>query len=134
MTHLPIDVSREMLAASGDDLAAELAERQIQCLWGRYEAGLAYLRDRRDHCDEPAAVAFLGSNLGNATADDRFLVSADLQKPQRCSTSATTTRPTGRRSPGSGSPTSPTSTGASAAASTAPLLPAGALQLRDGRG
>ena len=96
-TYLPIDVSREMLAASGDDLTAELAGLQVQCLWGRYEAGLAYLRDHRDHCDGPVAVAFLGSNLGNANPDeraallgeiamtlrrgDRFLVSVDLQKP-----------------------------------------------------
>jgi len=96
-TYLPIDVSREMLGTSGEDLTAKLTGLQVQGLWGRYEAGLAYLRERRDHRDEPLAVAFLGSNLGNTTPDertallteiattlrpdDRFLVSVDLQKP-----------------------------------------------------
>jgi L-histidine N-alpha-methyltransferase len=96
-TYLPIDVNREMLAASGESLTAELAGLQVQGLWGRYEAGLAYLRHHRDHRDEPAAVALLRSNLGNTTLDeraallaeiatalrpgDRFLVSVDLQKP-----------------------------------------------------
>ena len=96
-TYLPIDVSREMLVASGQSLTAELAGLRVQGLWGRYEAGLAHLRDRRDRRDEPLAIAFLGSNLGNATPaeraallaeiaaalrpGDRFLVSVDLQKP-----------------------------------------------------
>ena len=93
-TYLPIDVSREMLVASGEVLTAELAGLQVRGLWGRYEAGLTYLRDHRD---EPVAVALLGSNLGNTTPaersallgeiaatlrpGDRFLVSVDLQKP-----------------------------------------------------
>jgi L-histidine N-alpha-methyltransferase len=96
-TYLPIDVSREMLVASGDTLTAELAGLRVQGLWGRYEAGLARLRDRHDRRDEPLAIAFLGSNLGNTTPGeraallaeiatplrpgDRFLVSVDLQKP-----------------------------------------------------
>jgi L-histidine N-alpha-methyltransferase len=96
-TYLPIDVSREMLIASGESLTAELAGLRIRGLWGRYEAGLAHLRDRRDRRDEPLAIALLGSNLGNTTAGersallteiatalrpgDRFLVSVDLQKP-----------------------------------------------------
>ena len=96
-TYLPIDVSREMLVASGESLTAELAGLRVQGLWGRYEAGLARLRDRRDHRDAPLAIAFLGSNLGNTTPQeraallaeiatalrpgDRFLVSVDLQKP-----------------------------------------------------
>jgi len=95
-TYLPIDVNWQMLAASGEGLTAALEGLQVQGLWGRYEAGLAHLRDRRDH-GEPVAVAFLGSNLGNTTPDertallteiattlrpdDRFLVSVDLQKP-----------------------------------------------------
>lgn len=96
-TYLPIDVSREMLVASGESLTAELAGLRVRGLWGRYEAGLAHLRDRRDRRDEPLAIAFLGSNLGNTTPGeraallaeiatalrpgDRFLVSVDLQKP-----------------------------------------------------
>ena len=96
-TYLPIDVSREMLVASGESLTAELAGLRVQGLWGRYEAGLARLRDRYDRRDEPLAIAFLGSNLGNTTPGeraallaeiatalrpgDRFLVSVDLQKP-----------------------------------------------------
>jgi L-histidine N-alpha-methyltransferase len=96
-TYLPIDVSREMLVATGDALTADLAGLRVRGLWGRYEAALAHLRDHRDHRDEPVAVAFLGSNLGNTTPaertallaeitatlrpGDRFLVSVDLQKP-----------------------------------------------------
>jgi dimethylhistidine N-methyltransferase len=93
-TYLPIDVSREMLAASARDLNAELPDLRVQGLWGRYEAGLAWLRDGKP---EPVTVAFLGSNLGNPVPEERdallskiaetlrpgdgFLVSVDLQKP-----------------------------------------------------
>lgn len=93
-TYLPIDVSHEMLVASARDLTTELAGLRVQGLWGRYEAALAWLRDGER---EPLVVAFLGSNLGNTTPDeraallseiagtlrpgDRFLVSVDLQKP-----------------------------------------------------
>jgi len=93
-TYLPIDVSREMLARSARELTAELPGLRVQGLWGRYEAGLARLRDDEP---EPVVVAFLGSNLGNTTPEERdallstiadtlqpgdgFLVSADLQKP-----------------------------------------------------
>ena len=93
-TYLPIDVSRGMLAASSRVLAVELPGLGVQGLWGRYEAGLAYLRD---HHEAPVTIAFLGSNLGNTTPGeraallaeiaatlrpgDRFLVSIDLQKP-----------------------------------------------------
>jgi L-histidine Nalpha-methyltransferase len=96
-TYLPIDVSREMLVASGESLTAELAGLRFQGLWGRYEAGLAHLRSHRLDRTEPIAVALLGSNLGNTTSSeraallaeigatlrpgDRFLVSIDLQKP-----------------------------------------------------
>jgi L-histidine N-alpha-methyltransferase len=96
-TYLPIDVSREMLVASGENLTAELAGLRVRGLWGRYEAGLAHLRDRRDRRHEPLAIALLGSNLGNTTPGeraallaeiatalrpgDRFLVSVDLLKP-----------------------------------------------------
>jgi L-histidine N-alpha-methyltransferase len=94
VTYLPIDVSREMLATSGEALAAEFPELRVHGLWGRYQAGLAYLRD---DCADSIAVAFLGSNIGNTTPaeraallaeiaatlrpGDRFLTSADLQKP-----------------------------------------------------
>ena len=93
-TYLPIDVSREMLVASAGELTAELPGLRVQGLWGRYEAGLARLRDGES---EPVVVAFFGSNLGNATPEERaallseiaatlrpgdgFLVSVDLQKP-----------------------------------------------------
>lgn len=93
-TYLPIDVSREMLATSAHELTAELPGLRVQGLWGRYEAGLARLRDNEP---EPVVVAVLGSNLGNATPEERdallskiadtlrpgdgFLVSTDLQKP-----------------------------------------------------
>ena len=92
--YLPIDVSREMLLASARELTTELPGLRMQGLWGRYEAGLGWLRDGRP---EPVTVALLGSNLGNTTPEerdallgeiastlqpgDRFLVSADLQKP-----------------------------------------------------
>jgi dimethylhistidine N-methyltransferase len=92
--YLPIDVSREMLVASARELTAELPGLHVQGLWGRYQAGLAWLRDGEP---EPLVVAFLGSNLGNTTSEERdallfeiagtlrpgdsFLVSVDLQKP-----------------------------------------------------
>ena len=94
-TYVPIDVSREMLATSAEALTAEFAQLRVRALWGRYEAGLASLRERDD---APVAVAFLGSNIGNMTQaertallgevavtlrpGDRFLVSADLDKPR----------------------------------------------------
>lgn len=97
MTYLPIDVSRDMLNSSGESLTAELPPLRVEGLWGRYEAGLAYLRDHWDRRDGPLAIALLGSNLGNTTPQeraallaeiatalrpgDRFLVSVDLQKP-----------------------------------------------------
>ncbi|MGH3942696.1 MAG: L-histidine N(alpha)-methyltransferase [Pseudonocardiaceae bacterium] len=93
-TYLPIDVSHEMLAVSAHELTADLPELRVQGLWGRYEAGLAWLRDG---APEPVVVAFFGSNLGNTTPEERdallaeiaktlrpgdgFLVSADLLKP-----------------------------------------------------
>jgi L-histidine Nalpha-methyltransferase len=93
-TYLPVDVSREMLDRSAAALVAELPGLTVQGLWGRYEAGLARLRADRAG---PTVVAFLGSNLGNATDPERhallaeiaatlapgdgFLVSADLRKP-----------------------------------------------------
>ncbi|MQA15170.1 MAG: hypothetical protein GEV09_13665 [Pseudonocardiaceae bacterium] len=92
-TYLPIDVSREMLEISGAALRAELPGLAVQGLWGRYEAGLEWLRNGSR---EPVVVVFLGSNLGNSTPaerdallsdiattlqpGDRFLLSADLQK------------------------------------------------------
>ncbi|MFN2479492.1 MAG: L-histidine N(alpha)-methyltransferase [Pseudonocardiaceae bacterium] len=93
-SYLPIDVSREMLAASARELTTELPGLRVQGLWGRYEAGLDWLPEGKP---EPLTVALLGSNLGNTTPEerdallakiavtlrpgDRFLVSADLQKP-----------------------------------------------------
>jgi len=94
-TYLPVDVSREMLEASADALTRQLPGLRVVGLWGRYEQGLAHLRAER--ADGRLAVAFLGSNIGNATpaeraallADiaatlrpgDRFLVAVDLVKP-----------------------------------------------------
>ncbi|GCD93071.1 L-histidine N(alpha)-methyltransferase [Embleya hyalina] len=91
--YLPIDVSREMLESSGHELTTALPGLRVRGLWGRYEAGLARLREDRR---EPLVVAFLGSNLGNATPREReallgeiagtlrpgdgFLVSVDLRK------------------------------------------------------
>ena len=94
-TYLPIDVSREMLETSGSALQSHLPGLEVTGLWGRYEAGLAWLRDR---VCEPVVMTLLGSNLGNTTPTERealladiartlrqgdgFLVSADLQKPR----------------------------------------------------
>ncbi|MGB8199923.1 MAG: L-histidine N(alpha)-methyltransferase [Pseudonocardiaceae bacterium] len=93
-TYLPIDVSREMLARSARELTVELPDLRVQGLWGRYEAGLAWLRDDEP---KPVVVAIFGSNLGNGTPEERdallstiadtlrpgdgFLLSADLHKP-----------------------------------------------------
>ncbi|MCX4679602.1 L-histidine N(alpha)-methyltransferase [Streptomyces sp. NBC_01433] len=100
-SYLPIDVSREMLEASGRDLTAELPDLRVRGLWGRYEAGLAWLRDSGP---EPLTVSFLGSNFGNMPLEERdkllseivgtlrpgdgFLVSVDLLKPARILESA----------------------------------------------
>lgn len=93
-TYLPIDVTREMLERSATDLPVELDGLAVHGLWGRYEAGLKYLRSTRA---EPLTVVWLGSAVGNTTSaeraalvgdiaatlvpGDRFLVSADLVKP-----------------------------------------------------
>ena len=98
-TYLPIDVTREMLVHSATTLPAELDGLAVQGLWGRYEAGLSYLRSTRQ---EPLTVVFLGSSIGNTTAaeraallgdiadtlrpGDRFLVTADLVKPAAAGT------------------------------------------------
>ena len=100
-TYLPIDVDRSVLESSSALLRAELPQLRITPLWGRYEDALSWLRS----CDHsPLAVAFFGSNLGNATPAERtallgevsrtlrpgddFLISADLVKPsaelERC--------------------------------------------------
>ncbi|MDT0328402.1 L-histidine N(alpha)-methyltransferase [Nocardiopsis lambiniae] len=91
--YLPIDVDRDMLRSSGAALCAELDGLEVTGLWGRYEAGLDWLRT---HAPGPLAVVFLGSGFGNATRRERdgllgeiartlgpggsFLVSADLDK------------------------------------------------------
>jgi L-histidine N-alpha-methyltransferase len=93
-TYLPIDVSREMLQQTATALPGELDGLAVHGLWGRYEAGLSYLRSVRA---EPLSIVFLGSNIGNTTSaertkllgdiadtlepGDRFLVTADLVKP-----------------------------------------------------
>lgn len=93
-TYLPIDVSREMLETSGAALQAALPGLHVTGVWGRYEAALGWLRATGG---EPVVIAFLGSNLGNTTPEERhalladiaatlhpgdgFLVSVDLQKP-----------------------------------------------------
>lgn len=99
--YLPIDIDRAVLESSSAELRSALPQLRVTPLWGRYEDGLNWLRTRGD---EPLAVAFLGSNLGNATPQERrallgeiarslrpgddFLVSADLDKPadvlERC--------------------------------------------------
>lgn len=90
--YLPIDVSREMLVASGRKLTNEFLALRVQGLWGRYQAGLDWLRNN----NKPVVAVFLGSGLGNTTSRERdallfditkalqpgdgFLVSVDLQK------------------------------------------------------
>jgi L-histidine N-alpha-methyltransferase len=93
--YLPVDVSREMLEASAASLSAELPGLAVTGLWGRYEQGLAHLREQPPQ--GRLAVAFLGSNIGNTTPAERsallgdvaatlrpgdaFLFSVDLLKP-----------------------------------------------------
>lgn len=92
-TYLPIDVDEGMLRSSAATLRSESADLAVTGLWGRYEAGLEWLRT---HPGGPLAVIFLGSSFGNATREERdgligeiarclrpgesFLVSADLDK------------------------------------------------------
>ena len=92
-TYLPIDVDRTMLRSSGSVLCSELPHLRVTGLWGRYEAGLGWLRE---HTGGPLTIAFLGGSFGNATREERatllgeiartlrpgegFLVSADLVK------------------------------------------------------
>ncbi|WP_232664593.1 L-histidine N(alpha)-methyltransferase [Pseudonocardia sp. TRM90224] len=91
-TYVPIDVSQEMLADSAEALRTSVPGLQVTALWGRYEAGLHWLR----HNSGPTVVTFLGCNLGNTTPDERaallddiaatlrpgdgFMVSVDLDK------------------------------------------------------
>jgi len=93
-TYLPIDVTREMLERNVAELPAAIGGLTVHGLWGRYEAGMSYLRSHRAG---PLTVVFLGSNIGNTTLaertalvsdvaatlepGDRFLVTADLVKP-----------------------------------------------------
>jgi L-histidine N-alpha-methyltransferase len=44
-----------------------LSALRVQGLWGRYQAGLAWLRNNH----EPVVMAFLGSSLGNTTSQER---------------------------------------------------------------
>ncbi|GHD26918.1 dimethylhistidine N-methyltransferase [Nocardiopsis kunsanensis] len=92
-TYLPIDVDRSMLESSGAMLSAQMDGLEVTGLWGRYEAGLEWLRT---YPGDPLAVAFLGSSFGNTTREERdglldeiarslrpgerFLLSADLDK------------------------------------------------------
>jgi L-histidine N-alpha-methyltransferase len=94
-TFIPIDVSREMLEASAEDLAMSVPGLRVSPVWGRYGQGLRWLATHRD---EPCLLAFLGSTLGNMLGDERdelldsvadalrpgdhFLVTADLLKPR----------------------------------------------------
>jgi dimethylhistidine N-methyltransferase len=78
LTYLPIDVSREMLEASGRALVEQVPGLAVTGLWGRYEQGLAHLRSDRDEGDGPLVVAFLGSNMGNATEAERAVLLADI--------------------------------------------------------
>jgi L-histidine N-alpha-methyltransferase len=75
-TYLPVDVSREMLELSGRTLSADVPGLAVIGLWGRYEQALARLRT------EPGGgrrvVAFLGSNIGNATPAERTALLADI--------------------------------------------------------
>jgi L-histidine Nalpha-methyltransferase len=77
LTYLPIDVSREMLEASGRALVEQVPGLAVTGLWGRYEQGLAHLRSDREH-DDRLVVAFLGSNMGNFTDAERGALLADI--------------------------------------------------------
>jgi L-histidine N-alpha-methyltransferase len=77
LTYLPIDVSREMLEASGRALVEQVPGLAVTGLWGRYEQGLAHLRSDPDR-DGPLVVAFLGSNMGNFTDAERGALLADI--------------------------------------------------------
>lgn len=93
-TYVPIDVSREMLVSSAEALTSDCEDVTVRGLWGRYEAGLRQIREKRA---APVTMMSLGSTLGNTTPaeraallaeisltlapGDRFLVSVDLIKP-----------------------------------------------------
>ncbi|MFL1428628.1 MULTISPECIES: L-histidine N(alpha)-methyltransferase [unclassified Nocardiopsis] len=116
--YLPIDVDRSMLESSATALCADLDGLEVTGLWGRYEAGLGWLRT---HPGGPLAVAFLGSGFGNATREERdallgevartlgpgegFLVSADLDKGREALEACYNDPPGTRRSQTSGSTT-----------------------------
>ncbi|MEJ3651859.1 L-histidine N(alpha)-methyltransferase [Actinomycetes bacterium KLBMP 9759] len=73
-TYIPIDVSQEMLQSSAASLRQSIPGLQVTALWGRYEAGLHWLR----HNSGPTVIAFLGSNLGNTTPAERAALLADI--------------------------------------------------------
>jgi L-histidine N-alpha-methyltransferase len=69
-TYLAIDVSREMLAASGDALTAEFPKLTVHGLWGNI--------GNTTPTERAALLAVIAATL---RLGDRFLTSADLQKP-----------------------------------------------------
>ena len=66
----------ETVAMDDEATFGTIPQLRVQGLWAWQEAALAWLRDA-----EPEPVAFLGSNLGITTPEerDRLLVSVDLQ-------------------------------------------------------
>lgn len=92
--YVPVDISKDALDAGTATVASELPDIAISGLWGRYEAGLDWLRAR---AAGTTTLVLLGANLGNTTTHERdallahiaftlrpgdgFLISADLRKP-----------------------------------------------------
>ena len=93
LRYIPIDVSRSILEASARSLVAEFPKLRVQAIAGTYHAALATLAAR---IERPKLFVFLGSSLGNFTAEeageflreiassmrpvDRLLLGTDLVK------------------------------------------------------
>lgn len=93
LLYVPIDVSREMLASSAQELAGAYPPLSVHALVADYETGLRSLPVARE---EAKLIAWLGSSIGNLdrdestaflrevatrmTATDRLLLGVDLRK------------------------------------------------------
>ncbi len=95
LSYAPIDVSREVLAASARSLAAAYPGLSVTAIAAEYRSGLTWLT-RAGRSRAPKLVAWLGSSIGNLTRaragaflarvrrsldpGDRMLIGFDLRK------------------------------------------------------
>ena len=93
--YAPVDISREMLEQTADELLAEQSSLEVRAFAGEYAAGLAqlpnlvaparlvlWLGSNIGNFDRPAAIEFLQRVRERLCPADRVLVGIDLRKPR----------------------------------------------------